>query len=104
CSSSFDAPYLVCSLSDRVAGRVQVVFGTIPTCAGHVRSGALRALAVTTATRSNELPDVPAVIETVPGYEASQWYGVTAPTGTPTEATERLSREINAVVADANLK
>jgi tripartite-type tricarboxylate transporter receptor subunit TctC len=97
-------PYRGGYLSDLVAGRVQVVFGTISTCVQHVRSGALRALAVTTATRSNELPDVPAVIETVPGYEASQWYGITAPTGTPTEATQRLSKEINAVLADANLK
>jgi len=97
-------PYRGGYLSDLVAGRVQVVFGTISTCVQHVRSGALRALAVTTATRSNELPDVPAVIETVPGYEASQWYGITAPTGTPTEATQRLGKEINAVLADANLK
>jgi tripartite-type tricarboxylate transporter receptor subunit TctC len=97
-------PYRGGYLSDLVAGRVQVVFGTISTCAQQVRSGALRALAVTTATRSNELPDVPAIIETVPGYEASQWYGITAPKGTPTEATQRLSKEINAVVADANLK
>jgi tripartite-type tricarboxylate transporter receptor subunit TctC len=97
-------PYRGGYLSDLVAGRVQVVFGTISTCAQHVRSGALRALAVTTATRSSELPDVPAVIETVPGYEASQWYGMTAPTGTPTEATQRLGKEINAVLADASLK
>jgi tripartite-type tricarboxylate transporter receptor subunit TctC len=97
-------PYRGGYLSDLVAGRVQVVFGTISTCVQHVRSGALRALAVTTATRSKELPDVPAVIETVPGYEASQWYGISAPTGTPTEATQRLGKEINAVVADANLK
>jgi len=97
-------PYRGGYLSDLVAGRVQVVFGTISTCVQHVRSGALRALAVTTATRSKELPDVPAVIETVPGYEASQWYGISAPTGTPSEATQRLSKEINAVIADANLK
>jgi tripartite-type tricarboxylate transporter receptor subunit TctC len=97
-------PYRGGYVSDLIAGRVQVVFGTISSCVQHVRSGALRALAVTTATRSSELPDVPTVVETVPGFEASQWYGVSAPKGTPTEATQRLNKEINALLADPNLK
>jgi tripartite-type tricarboxylate transporter receptor subunit TctC len=97
-------PYRGGYVSDLVAGRVQVVFGTISSCVQHVRSGGLRALAVTTATRSNELPDVPTVAESVPGYVASQWYGITAPNGTPAEVVQRLSKEINAVVADANVK
>jgi tripartite-type tricarboxylate transporter receptor subunit TctC len=97
-------PYRGGYLSDLVAGRVQVVFGTISTCVQHVRSGALRALAVTTATRSPELPDVPAVVESVPGYVASQWYGISAPKGIPAEAAQRLSKEVNAVLADPNLK
>ena len=97
-------PYRGGYVADLVAGRVQVVFGTISSCVQHVRSGALRALAVTTATRSAELPDVPAVVESVPGYVASQWYGISAPKGIPAEATERLSKEVNAVLADPSLK
>jgi tripartite-type tricarboxylate transporter receptor subunit TctC len=97
-------PYRGGYVSDLIAGRVQVVFGTISTCAPHVRSGALRALAVTTAARSSELPDVPTVAETVQGFEASQWYGVSAPKDTPAEATQRLSKEINALLADPTLK
>jgi len=97
-------PYRGGYVSDLVAGRVQVVFGTISSCVQHVRSGALRALAVTGATRSSELPDVPAVVEFVPGYVATQWYGISAPKGTPAEATQRLNKEIRAVVADASVK
>jgi tripartite-type tricarboxylate transporter receptor subunit TctC len=97
-------PYRGGYVSDLVAGRVQVVFGTISSCVQHVRSGALRALAVTGATRSAELPDVPAVVEFVPGYEASQWYGVGAPKGISAAVTERLNKEIKAVVADPALK
>ena len=90
--------------TDLLAGRVQVMFDPIISAIGHVRAGKLRALAVTTATRSSELLDVPTVAETVPGYVASQWYGITAPKGTPPEVIQRLGKEINAVVADASLK
>jgi tripartite-type tricarboxylate transporter receptor subunit TctC len=97
-------PYRGGYVPDLVAGRVQIVFGTISSCVQHVRSGALRALAVTGATRSAELPDVPTMAEFVPGYEASQWYGVGAPKGTAAAVTERLNKEINAVLADPALK
>jgi tripartite-type tricarboxylate transporter receptor subunit TctC len=97
-------PYRGGYVPDLVAGRVQMVFGTISSCIQHVRSGALRALAVTNATRSAELPDVPTIAEFVPGYEASQWYGVGAPKGTAAAVTERLNQEINTVVADPALK
>jgi tripartite-type tricarboxylate transporter receptor subunit TctC len=97
-------PYRGGYVPDLVAGRVQIVFGTISSCVQHVRSGALRALAVTGTTRSAELPDVPTMAEFVPGYEASQWYGVGAPKGTAAAVTERLNKEINAVLADPALK
>jgi tripartite-type tricarboxylate transporter receptor subunit TctC len=97
-------PYRGGYVPDLVAGRVQIVFGTVSSCIQHVRSGALRALAVTGATRSAELPDVPTMAETVPGYEASQWYGLGAPKGTAATVIERLSKETDAVLADAALK
>src|SRR4029453_14463810 len=70
----------------------------------HIKEGRLRALAVTTAARSEALPDVPAVAETVPGYEASSWSGVCAPAGTPAEIVDLLNREINAALTDARIK
>src|SRR5215831_18300998 len=88
---------------DLLGGQVQVVFGTIASCIQYIRSGMLRALAVTTATRSDALPDVPVLGEFVPGYEASQWYGVGAPKDTPPEVIDRLNKEINAVAADPNI-
>src|SRR5262245_1599788 len=93
-------PYRGGYVTDLRAGQVQVVFGTISTCIQYVRSGMLRALAVTTATRSDELPDVPPLAEFVPGYEGSQWYGVGAPKETPAEVVETLNTAINAVAAD----
>jgi tripartite-type tricarboxylate transporter receptor subunit TctC len=97
-------PYRGGYVADLIAGRTQVVFGTVSSCIQHVKSGALRALAVTTATRSAEIPDVPTVAEFVPGYEANQWYGVGAPTGTPAAVIAKLNKEIDAVMADATLK
>jgi len=97
-------PYRGGYVTDLLSGQVQVVFGTIPTCIQYIRSGMLRALAVTTAARSDVLPDVPTVAEFVPGYEASQWYGVGAPKETPAEVIDTLNKEINAVVADPNIK
>src|SRR5262245_64300336 len=70
----------------------------------YIRAGRLRALAVTTATRSDELPDIPTVAEFVPGYEASNWFGVGAPKATPAETVGKLNSEINAALADANTK
>jgi tripartite-type tricarboxylate transporter receptor subunit TctC len=97
-------PYRGGYVPDLLSGQVQVVFGTISTCIQYIRGGMLRALAVTTATRSDVLPDIPTLAEFVPGYEASQWYGVGAPKDTPAEVIEKLNKEINAVVADPLIK
>jgi tripartite-type tricarboxylate transporter receptor subunit TctC len=92
------------AISDLLGGQVQVIFGTMPAVIALVKAGKLRALGVTTATRSDELPDVPSIGELVPGYEASQWYGIGAPKSTPAEVIERLNRETNAVLADPKMK
>ena len=92
------------AIADLLGGQVQVIFGTMPAVIALVKSGKLRALGVTTATRSDELPDVPSIGEFVPGYEASQWYGIGAPKSTPAEVIERLNRETNAVLADPKIK
>jgi tripartite-type tricarboxylate transporter receptor subunit TctC len=89
---------------DLLSGQVQVVFGTISSCIQYIRGGMLRALAVTTVTRSEVLPDIPTLAEFVPGYEASQWYGVGAPKDTPAEVIDKLNNEINAVTADPLMK
>jgi tripartite-type tricarboxylate transporter receptor subunit TctC len=83
---------------------VQVIFDNMPPSLPHIRAGKLRALAVTTATRSEALPDVPTVAETVPGYEASAFYGMSAPKGTPPEIIDKLNQEINAALADPKVK
>ena len=88
------------AVSDMLGGQVQVIFDSMPSIIPHIRSGALRALAVTTATRSSQLPDTPAIGETVPGYEASALFGMAAPRNTPKEIIERLNKEINAVLAE----
>jgi tripartite-type tricarboxylate transporter receptor subunit TctC len=87
-----------------LAGEAQIYFGPLLSSIGYVRAGNLRALAVTTTTRSDVLPDVPALSDSLPGYEASAWYGIGAPRNTPAELIERLSREVNASVADAKFK
>jgi tripartite-type tricarboxylate transporter receptor subunit TctC len=92
------------ALADLLAGQVQVLFATSPASIEYVRSGKLRALAVTTAVRAEALPDLPCVGEFVPGYEASTWYGIGAPQKTPAEIIERLNKEANAGLADAKLK
>jgi tripartite-type tricarboxylate transporter receptor subunit TctC len=89
---------------DLLSGQVQVAFGAIPTWIQYIRGGMLRALAVTTATRSDVLPDIPTMTEFVPGYETSQWYGVGAPKGTPAEVIDKLDTEINAVTTDPTIK
>ena len=88
------------ALTDMLSGQVQVMFDNIPTCAEHVKSGKLRGLAVTSTARSNVLPDLPTVAEFLPGYEASAWYGLAAPKGTPREMIETLNKAVNAVLAD----
>jgi len=89
---------------DLLSGKVHVLFDNIPGAVGFVHDGRLRALAVTTTQRSKALPDVPTVAETVPGYEASVWYGIAAPKGTPPEAIEVLNKAINAALADPKIQ
>jgi tripartite-type tricarboxylate transporter receptor subunit TctC len=91
------------ALIDLIAGQVQVMFEPTISTLPYVRAGKLRALAVTSTARSELLPDVPTVSETVPGYEVSQWYGIGAPKGTPADVVARLNQEINAAVADPKL-
>jgi tripartite-type tricarboxylate transporter receptor subunit TctC len=91
------------AMSDLIAGQVQVMFSNLP-AVEYIRAGKLRALAVTTATRSDELAEVPTVGEFVPGYEASAWYGIGAPKGTPAEIVETLNKETNAALADPMIK
>ena len=92
------------AMTDLLAGQVQVFFGTTASTIGHIRAGKLVALAVTTATRSQALPEVPTIAEFLPGYEASSWYGIGTPMGTPAEIIATLNREINAALADPKLK
>ena len=91
-------------LIDLLGGQVQVAFDPMPSSIEHVRAGRLRPLAVTTAIRSEALPDVPPVGDFVSGYESSTWYGVGAPRNTPPEIVEKLNREINAALADPKMK
>jgi tripartite-type tricarboxylate transporter receptor subunit TctC len=92
------------ALTDLLSGQVQVMFGTMTGSIEYIRTGKLRALAVTTATRAEALPDVPTVAEFVPGYEASTWYGIGAPKNTATEIIDKLNKEINAGLADSKIK
>jgi tripartite-type tricarboxylate transporter receptor subunit TctC len=92
------------ALTDLLAGQVQVYFGTMTGLIEHIRAGELRPLAVTTATRSEALPDIPTVGEFVPGYEASTVFGVGAPKSTPVEIVDTLNREINRALADPQFK
>jgi len=92
------------SLSDLIGGQVQVTFESMPSSIGYIRAGTLRALAVTTARRSEALPAIPTVGEFVPGYEASIWYGVGVPKNTPVQIVDKLNKEINAGLADPKLQ
>ena len=91
------------ALTDLLGGQVQILFAAAPGTADYVKTGKLRALAVTTAARMQEMPDIPTVGDFVPGYEASQWYGFAAPKNTPAEIVDRLNKEINAAVADPGM-
>jgi tripartite-type tricarboxylate transporter receptor subunit TctC len=97
-------PYRGSFVADLLGGQVQVVFGPMAQLVEYARGGKLRALAVTSATRQVLLPDVPAVAEVLPGFEASLWYGVGAPKSTPGEIVDRLNKEINAVLADPKMQ
>jgi tripartite-type tricarboxylate transporter receptor subunit TctC len=92
------------ALTDLLGGQVQVYFTGTVSSIEYIKTGRLRALAVTTATRSEALPDVPTVSEFVPGYEASGWFGVGAPKSTPTEIIDKLNNEVNAALADPKMK
>src|SRR5207237_1128345 len=97
-------PYRGSSLTDLFAGHVQVVFSPIAQSVELIRTGKLRALAVTSATRSEALADIPAVAEFVPGYEAIAWDGIGAPKNIPAEIVEKLNKEINAALAEPKMK
>ena len=92
------------AMPDLVSGQVHVMFGVVPSSLGYIREGRLRALAVTAAKRLEVLPDVPAMEEFLPGYEASGWYGIAAPKATPPEIVEKLNQEINGAFADPKMK
>ena len=92
------------ALTDLLGGQVQVMFATMPSSIGYVRAGKLRALAVTAATRSDALPDLPTVAEFVPGYEFSFWTGIGAPRTTPAEIVDKLNKEISTALGDPTLK
>jgi tripartite-type tricarboxylate transporter receptor subunit TctC len=97
-------PYHGNPLPDVLGGQVQVYFGPLPGSIGYIRTDKLRALAVTSATRSPVLPDIPTVGEFVPGYQANSWYGLGAPANTPAELIEKLNLETNAALADPAVK
>jgi tripartite-type tricarboxylate transporter receptor subunit TctC len=92
------------ALVDLLAGNVQVLFDNLPGPIGHIKQGKVRALGVTAAKRAPELPDVPAIGELVPGYEARVWYGISARKGVPNEVVDKLNHAVNTVLADPKLK
>jgi tripartite-type tricarboxylate transporter receptor subunit TctC len=92
------------ALTDLIGGQVQVIFDNMPSVLQHVKSGTLRALAVTSTQRSEQLPDAPTVADTVPGYEASALFGVGAPKDTPKEIIAKLNAEVNAILAEPAIK
>ena len=91
------------AINDLIGGQVDVLFDNMPSIIGHIRGGSVRALAVTSAQRSPAL-DVPTVAETVPGYEASAWFGLAVPKGTPRPVIDRINREVNAALADPEMR
>jgi tripartite-type tricarboxylate transporter receptor subunit TctC len=93
-------PYRGSMFPDLLSGQVQVTFNPLPSSLEFIRAGKLRALAVTSATRSDALPDIPTVAEFVPSYEATAWFGIGAPKNTPAEIVDKLNKEINAGLAD----
>ena len=92
------------ALTDLLGGQVQVIFASTVSSIEYVKTGRLRALAVTAATRSDALPSIPAMAEFVPGYESTSWLGIGAPKNTPVEIVDKLNKEINAGLADPNMK
>ena len=92
------------ALTDLLGGQVQLMIETTPASLEHIRQGRLRALAVTTLTRAEALPDLPTVADFVPGYEAISWYGIVAPKNTPSDVVDKLNKELNAALADPKIK
>jgi tripartite-type tricarboxylate transporter receptor subunit TctC len=92
------------AFTDLIGGRVQVMFGNLPTSIAQIRAGNLRALAVTSSTQHDALPGIPTVSQFVPGYEATSVYGIGAPRGTPNEVIEQLNKEINEGLADPKIR
>jgi tripartite-type tricarboxylate transporter receptor subunit TctC len=92
------------AITDVLGGQVQVYFSAMPEPIEYIKTGKLRALAVTTANRADALPDIPSLGDFIPGYETSAWQGIGAPKNTPTEIIDKLNREINAALADASFK
>ena len=92
------------ALTDMLSGQVHVMFDNMPSSVQHIKAGSLRPLAVTTDTRTAELPDVPTVAETVKGYEASAWFGMGVPKGTPRAIIDKLNAEVNAILAEPAMK
>jgi tripartite-type tricarboxylate transporter receptor subunit TctC len=92
------------AITELIPGRVHVLFDNLPSSIAHIKGGRLRALAVTTTTRDATLPDVPTVAETVPGYEATAWFGIGMPKGAPREAIERINAEVNRALADPKMR
>jgi tripartite-type tricarboxylate transporter receptor subunit TctC len=92
------------AVPDLMSGQVQIMFGAMPTSLGYIKSGKLRALAVTSTARQDIFPDIPAMAEFLPGYEASGWYGIAAPKATPPDVIETLNKAVNAALADPELK
>jgi tripartite-type tricarboxylate transporter receptor subunit TctC len=92
------------ALTDLMSGQVQVLFDNLPSSAPHIKGGRLRALGVTSAQREPFMPDLPTVGETVPGYEATAWFGVGMPKGTPREIIEKVNAEVNAALADPKIR
>ena len=92
------------ALTDLISGQVQVMFDAVSSSIEYIRAGKLRALAMTTATRSDALPDLPTISDFVPGYETSSWSGIGAPKNTPVEIVDKLNKEINAALADPKIK
>jgi tripartite-type tricarboxylate transporter receptor subunit TctC len=91
-------------LTDLIGGQVQVFFDNLPSSAGHIKGGSIRALAVTSAAREPSFPDLPTVADTVPGYEATAWFGVGMPRGTPREAIDKMNAAVNRALADPKMR
>jgi len=92
------------ALTDLISGQVHVLFDNLPSSAGHIRGGRIRALAVTSAQREPSMPDLPTVSETVPGYEATAWFGIGMPKGTPREIVDKVNAEVNRALSDPKMR